>query len=146
MLTCSRQSTSHGDAQSCGEFDQFNVHHLANAHFDLSNHDAIRVPALQLQFRGLPTQLEACNKYAHEKGCDVIGEFSDDISGAKLDRPGLDKLREMLQSESIDAVIVYDIDRLSRKVAHQVILEEEFAKRGAQVQYVLGQDEHELFA
>ena len=87
----------------------------------------------------LPTQLEACRKYAKEKGMVVVGEFSDDVSGAELNRPKLDEMRELIQRDSIRAVVVYDLDRLSRKAIHQLLLEEEFAKRGAQVHYVLGQ-------
>jgi site-specific DNA recombinase len=86
----------------------------------------------------LPTQIEACRKYAQEKGFQIVGEFADDITGVKLDRPKLDEMRELIARDSVKAVIVYDLDRLSRKAIHQFLLEEEFVKRGAEVHYVLG--------
>ena len=87
----------------------------------------------------LPTQLEACRKYAQEKSLIIVGEFCDDFSGARLDRPQLDKLRELITQSRVDAVIVYDLDRLSRSLVHQLILEEEFSKRRTQLHCVLGQ-------
>lgn len=87
----------------------------------------------------LQSQIEACRRYAQDKRLVLVAEFSDEVSGAKLDRPGLDALRERIAADKIGAIIVYDLDRLSRKPIHQLLLEEEFAKRGAQVHYVLGQ-------
>ncbi len=37
-------------AQRFREFHQFNISDLANPHFNFGDHDAIRVPALQLKF------------------------------------------------------------------------------------------------
>jgi site-specific DNA recombinase len=67
----------------------------------------------------LPSQKEACAKYAEERGWTVVAEITDDgISGATLDRPGLDRIRDMAHAGEIDGVIVYEMDRLSRKLAH----------------------------
>src|SRR5262245_48493862 len=84
----------------------------------------------------IPTQIEACRNYAREQGYDVVAEFSDDYSGATLDRPELDKLRNLFGT--IDGVIVYEIDRLARKVVYQMLIEEEFQKNQAPIEYVLG--------
>ena len=87
----------------------------------------------------LPSQIEACRKYAAEHGWTVVAEISDDgVSGATLDRPGLDRIRDMAQAGEIEAVIVYDIDRLSRKLVHQILIEEELGKAGITIHYVLG--------
>ena len=87
----------------------------------------------------LPTQMEACRKYAEERGWSVVAEISDDgISGAAFDRPGLDRIRDMAQAGEITGVVVYEIDRLSRKLAHQLIIEEELGQAGVSVHYVLG--------
>jgi len=87
----------------------------------------------------LPSQLEGCRKYAEERGWIIVEEVADEgVSGATLDRPGLDCIRDMAEAGEIDTLVVYEMDRLSRKVAHQLILEEEFAKAGVQVHYVLG--------
>jgi len=45
----------------------------------------------------------------------------------------------MGQARGIDAVIVYDLDRLSRKAVHHMLLEEEFEKVGIKPHYVMGQ-------
>ena len=87
----------------------------------------------------LQTQLEACQKYAAERGYRVVGEFKDDYTGASLDRPGLDQLREFVSNNSTGVVIVYDVDRLARKSVYQMLIEEELKRAGATVEYVLGQ-------
>ena len=38
----------------------------------------------------------------------------------------------------MDIVVIHKLDRLSRKVAHLLALEEEFAKAGVEVHHVLG--------
>jgi len=87
----------------------------------------------------LPSQMEACRRYAEDRGWSVVAEVSDDgISGAILDRPGLDRIRDMAQTGEIEAVIVYDLDRLSRKTVHQLLIEEELSKAGITIRYVLG--------
>lgn len=87
----------------------------------------------------LPSQLESCRGYAKQKGFEIVGEFTDDISGTKLDRPGLDAVRDLIRIQPIDALVVHDLDRLTRKAGHYHILEEEFNRRKTQVHYVLGQ-------
>jgi site-specific DNA recombinase len=87
----------------------------------------------------LGSQVEACRKYAEDRGWSVVAEISDDgISGATLDRPGLDRIRDLADQKEIDAVIVYDLDRLSRKVVHQLLIEEGLGKAGVTIRYVLG--------
>jgi len=87
----------------------------------------------------LATQLEACRKYCEGHGFEVVGEFSDEFTGASLDRPGLDRLRGLIATDRISEMVVYDLDRLSRKAVYQMLLEEEFGKKGVRVHYVLGQ-------
>ena len=89
----------------------------------------------------LKTQIDAMHGYCREHGYAVVGEYRDDYTGTKLDRPGLDALRAHLKREKIDAVIVYDIDRLARKSVYQMLIEEEFERAGARVIYVNGQYE-----
>jgi len=87
----------------------------------------------------LPTQLEACRRYAQEHGLEVVAEFTDEFTGASLDRPGLDALRDLAAQRGCDAVIVYDVDRLARKMVYQLILEEELKRYGVNIHYVVGQ-------
>jgi site-specific DNA recombinase len=39
-----------------------------------------------------------------------------------MDRPELRKLRDLVNAKAIHAVIVYDPDRLSRNLGHQLLL------------------------
>lgn len=63
----------------------------------------------------LKTQIEACQTYAQERGYAVAATFSDDYTGAAIDRPALNQLRDYMARNPLDVVIVYDIDRLARK-------------------------------
>lgn len=89
----------------------------------------------------LTTQIDACNRYAEERGYTVLYTFSDDYTGASLDRPALNNLGEFLGKEKVSVVIVYDIDRLARRSVYQMLIEEEFRKLGTIIEYVVGQYE-----
>lgn len=87
----------------------------------------------------LTTQVEACQRFAHERGYTIRDIFSDDYSGASLDRPALNKMREFCAGSEVNAIIVYDVDRLARKSVYQMLIEEEFRRDGILVEYVIGQ-------
>lgn len=79
----------------------------------------------------LPTQIEGCLKLAEREGIVVPEQyiFVEDESGKIMDRAGLRELRELLRQKAVAHVIVYDPDRLSRVLAHQLILAEEIEQR-----------------
>ena len=80
------------------------------------------------------SQLEVLREYAQKESHLIIEECLDDgFSGADLNRPGLDHLRDLAADRIIDAVLVLSPDRIARKQAHQIILLEEFKKRNVQV-------------
>lgn len=83
----------------------------------------------------LPTQLEALRDYAARHGFTVVCEITDDFSGAKLDRPGLDQARSMLKAGEADAIVVYSPDRFTRNLAHSLILREELQRVGVELHY-----------
>ena len=87
----------------------------------------------------LQTQIESCKQYAVERGYVLLHIFSEDYSGASLDRPELNNVRDFLTNEDVDVVIVYDVDRLARKSIYQALIEEEFMRDGAVIEYVIGQ-------
>lgn len=87
----------------------------------------------------LNTQIDACKRYAVDSGYILLDTFSDDYSGATIDRPQLNALRDFIAENSVDVVIVYDIDRLARKSVYQALIEEEFLRLGVTVEYVIGQ-------
>jgi site-specific DNA recombinase len=87
----------------------------------------------------LQTQLDASSQYAVARGYSVVEKFQDDYTGASLDRPGLNALRAYVSADSVNVVIVYDVDRLARKSIYQMLIEEELRRAGAVVEYVTGQ-------
>jgi site-specific DNA recombinase len=61
-------------------------------------------------------------------------EDSDDgISGARLDRPALDRLRDAARRGEVDAVVLVSPDRLARNYAHPWLLIEECEKMNPQL-------------
>ncbi len=76
----------------------------------------------------LQTQLENCLTYCQSKGYVVSYRFSEAYSGLSLERPELDKLRELVRNEQIDVIVCYCLDRLSRDPVHGVIIIEELEK------------------
>jgi site-specific DNA recombinase len=87
----------------------------------------------------LQTQLEACQKYATENSYTVMGEFEDDFTGTSLDRPALNQMRDFIVRNPVNVLIVYDLDRLARKSAYQVLIEEELKREGVLIEYVMAQ-------
>jgi len=86
----------------------------------------------------IPTQLEAMREYCQRNGWNIVKEYVEDESGAKLTRPTLDQVREDVVAGLFDILVCHDVDRLGRNLGHQILLEEEFAKHGVVVKYVLG--------
>lgn len=85
----------------------------------------------------IQSQLEALREYAQSNNQQVISECVDDgYSGADLNRPGLDQLRDVAADGLIEAVLILAPDRLSRKQANQIILLEEFKKHQVQVVFI----------
>src|SRR5688572_21949079 len=88
----------------------------------------------------LETQIAACERYADQQRMTIAGKFSDVISGAKLDRPGLGKVRELVRIGAVDALVVYCSDRLTRSLAHSLLLREEFKAAGIALHFVTKSD------
>jgi site-specific DNA recombinase len=65
--------------------------------------------------------------FCRAQGWDVTGIYIDDgHSGAKLDRPALNRLRDDARARIFDLVLVWKVHRMSRKVAHLATLVDEF--------------------
>jgi site-specific DNA recombinase len=90
----------------------------------------------QLEKYGLPVQLRACRDYAAQHSLSVIEEITDDgISGAILERPGLARIRQRIAAGETDVLLMLDVDRLSRELAHLLILKPEIEKK-ARLEFV----------
>ncbi len=83
----------------------------------------------------LQSQLEACRAYADRQSFTIAAEVQDEYSGAKLNRPGLERLREMILKREAEAVIVFSPDRLTRNLAHSLILREEWQRAEIELHY-----------
>ena len=57
-------------------------------------------------------------------------------SGATLERPGLERIRDLAAEGQIQACLAYSPDRLSRKYAYQILLIEELARNGVETLFV----------
>jgi len=84
----------------------------------------------------LQTQLQNCLDYCQGKGYEVTHRFAEAYSGLSLERPELDKLRELVRNEVIDVIVCYSLDRLSRDPVHGVIITQELEKHNVGLEAV----------
>jgi site-specific DNA recombinase len=87
----------------------------------------------------IEAQIEDCLARARSLGFkeEEIAVFMDDMSGGLLERPGLNKLRELAASRNPpEAVIIYDPDRFARKLSHQLLVTDELIRRGIRLEFV----------
>ncbi len=94
-----------------------------------------RVATEDLNGSKLSPQVEACRQYADQYGLTVAENhvITEVCSGIRLKRPGLDRVRALAAGRKVDAVIVFTPDRLSRDVAHLLLLYEEWQRSGIDV-------------
>ena len=87
----------------------------------------------------IASQTEALVAYAERHGYRVAPDMiieDDGYSGAVLERPGLERVRDLAAEGRIDAVVVHAPDRLSRRYAYQVLVIEELARQGVETVFV----------
>ena len=91
-----------------------------------------RVSTSQQQHEGtIESQRRTLQHHIQHHGRSLLPEheyIDDGISGARLDRPALDRLRDAARRGEFDAVVIVSPDRLARNYAHQWLLIEEFEK------------------
>ena len=66
----------------------------------------------------LPSQLEGCRQHIDQLGYSIVAEFREDTSGAVpvAERPQGKRLAEMVKFREVDAIVVHQVDRLSRDI------------------------------
>jgi len=118
----------------------------------MSNHIAVyaRVSTLnQAQAQTIDQQLQRLRAHIVTQGWQLQDEYvfcDDGRSGATLNRPGLDKLRDAIRFGTIERVLITNPDRLARNYVHQMILLEEFSRLGCPVEFLdhpMSQDPHD---
>ena len=99
-----------------------------------------RVPATrQAQAQGIEQQLDRLRAAAAERGWELDDQHvyrDDGYSGARIGRPGPGRLRDHAALAGLDIVLVTAPDRLARNYVHQVLLIDELAARGCQVEFL----------
>lgn len=76
------------------------------------------------------SQLLELRRWVAATGAEVVGEYTDTMSGTRADRPGLAAL---LAAKGHEAVAVVKLDRLGRSVINTVALVRELDARGVAV-------------
>lgn len=85
----------------------------------------------------IETQLSAVYKFAEEKGYIIVEKYIDDgWSGDIIERPGLDQLRIDAKKKKWEAVLIYDPDRLGRRLFYQQIVIDELKEFGIEILFV----------
>jgi DNA invertase Pin-like site-specific DNA recombinase len=64
------------------------------------------------------TQLHDLRAMAHQRGFQIVAEYTDRISGTKARRPGLDDLLRDARRGQFQVVLVWASDRIARSVRH----------------------------
>ncbi len=86
----------------------------------------------------LDSQRETCLAKAQELGYEVLEEhiFREVWTGDDLDRPMLNRLRELIRQKAIDGLICHATDRLANNPIHIAIVAEECDKRDISLVFV----------
>jgi site-specific DNA recombinase len=93
----------------------------------------------QAQAQKIDQQVERLKGYAVRKSWTLEEEhlyLDEGYSGATLNRPGLDALRDAAAMAEFEVVLLTAPDRLARNYVHQVLLIEELQGRGCRVEFV----------
>src|SRR5215213_8451497 len=82
----------------------------------------------------LAQQLEALRAYVARDGYEVLEEVVDPgQSGASLERPGMDRVRDLVSAGGVYVVLAQDRDRFSREPAYTYLLRREFEEHGTKL-------------
>jgi len=84
-------------------------------------------------------QVDLLQQTATARGYEVLpgNVFIDDgVSGTRLDRPALERLRDLAAEGAFEVVLVTAPDRLARRYAYQVVLVDELTRQGCEVVFV----------
>src|SRR5262245_5974688 len=93
----------------------------------------------QAETQTIEQQVERLVEYACGRGWTLTPAqvYRDEgYSGARLDRPALDRLRDAAANGLVDVVLLTSPDRLARRYAYQVWLLEEFERAGCEVVFL----------
>jgi site-specific DNA recombinase len=82
----------------------------------------------------LAQQLEVLREHAAAEGYEVFEEVEDaGQSGASLERPGMDRVRDLVAAVGVAVVLAQDRDRIAREPAYHYLLRKEFEEYGTKI-------------
>jgi site-specific DNA recombinase len=82
----------------------------------------------------LAQQIEALRDYAAREGYEILEEVVDPgQSGASLERPGMDRVRDLVAAGGVSLVLAQDRDRFDREPAYHYLLRREFEEHGTKI-------------
>ena len=82
----------------------------------------------------LAQQMEALREYAAREGYEILEEVSDPgQSGASLERPGMDRVRDLVATGGVSVVLAQDRDRFAREPAYHYLVRKEFEEHGTMI-------------
>src|SRR5919112_4503058 len=81
----------------------------------------------------LAQQIEALREYAALEGYEVLEVTDPGQSGASLERPGMDQVRDLVAAGDVSVVLAQDRDRFAREPAYHYLLRREFEERGTKI-------------
>ncbi|MBN1891033.1 MAG: recombinase family protein [Thermoflexales bacterium] len=90
--------------------------------------------------RNLTSQLDMCREYAAGRGYQIVAALHEDdrgACGASFELPQLGAILAMAERSEFDVLVVRELDRLSRNLAKQLIVEETLKRYGVTIEYVL---------
>jgi site-specific DNA recombinase len=93
----------------------------------------------QKQEATIESQVAALEAFAHQSSYQLVPQlyFQDQaVSGAQLDRPALNRLRDLAAEGLFEVVLCLSPDRLARHYAHQWVLLDELRRLGVEVVFV----------
>lgn len=84
----------------------------------------------------LSSQKGACIEFAKANGWRIVDVVCDLADGASLDRPGILRIRQLLEKQLIDVVVTQSPDRLSRHQKHLDAFLTDIEQAGARLEFV----------
>src|SRR5687767_8658634 len=82
----------------------------------------------------LAQQLEALRAYAAREGYEILEEVVDPgQSGASLERPGMDRVRDLVAAGGVSVVLAQDRDRFAREPVYLYLLKREFKEHDTKI-------------
>lgn len=93
----------------------------------------------QEQAATIESQVVELESYVQEQGYEIDPDliFLDQaVSGSRLARPALDRLRDLAYEGGFDVLLCLSPDRLAREYVHQRLLLDEFQRWGVTVQFI----------